>query len=94
MPEQCLARTPEDELPPPMPGTSSEQDDLGEEEKERIRNIELDESESEKEESEQAEPNTVIEDSELECESEDGGTGSTYLQQWEESLENIASLRE
>lgn len=89
-----LARTPEDELPPPMPGTSSEQDDLGEEEKERIRNIELDESESEQEESEQADPNTVIEDSELECESEDGGTGSTYLQQWEESLENIARLRE
>ena len=89
-----LARTPEDELPPPMPGTSSEQDDLGEEEKERIRNIELDESESEQEESEQAEPNTVIEDSELECESEDGGTGSTFLQQWDESLEKIARLRE
>ena len=89
-----LARTPEDELPPPMLGTSSQQDELGEEEKERIRNIHLDESESEQEESEQAEPNTAIEDSDLEGESEDGGTGSTYLDQWEESLENIARLRE
>ena len=62
-----LARTPEDELPPPMPGTTSEQDDLGEQEKERIRNIQLEESESEQEEeSEQAEPNTATEDSDLE----------------------------
>ena len=55
-----LAHTPENELPPPMPGTSSQQDDLGEEEKERIRTIQLNESESEPEGSEQAEPNTAI----------------------------------
>ena len=39
-------------------------------------------------------PNTAIEDSDLEEESEDGRTGSTYLDQWEESLENIARLLE
>ena len=89
-----LARTPKDELPPPMPGSSSEQDDLGEEGKGRIRNIQLVESEGEQEESEQAEPNKAIEDSDLEGESEDGDTGSTYVDQWEESLENIARLRE
>ena len=42
-----LTHTPDDELPPPMPGTSLQQDEIGEEEKERIRTIELDESESE-----------------------------------------------
>ena len=91
-----LARTPEDELPPPMPGTTSQQDDLGEEEKERIRTIQVDDSESESEQvgSEQAGPNTALEDSDLEGESEDGGTDSTYLDQWEKSLENIARVRE
>ena len=59
-----LARTPEDELPPPMPGTSSHQNDLGEEEKERIRTIQVDDSESESEQegSEQAGPNTALAD--------------------------------
>lgn len=81
-----LAHTPENELPLPVPGTSSQQDDLGEEEKERIRTIQLNESESEPEGSEQAEPNTTIEDSDFQGENEDGDTDSTYLDQWEESL--------
>ena len=44
-----LAITPDDEVPPPMPGTSVQQGDISEEEKERIRNMQLDESESEQE---------------------------------------------
>lgn len=70
-----LAITPDDELPPPMPGTSVQQGDIGEEEKERIRNMQLDESESEQEGSEQ----TVIEDSSVEGESEVSNPDSTYL---------------
>ena len=84
-----LARTPEDELPPPMPGTSLQPEEIDEEEKDRIRTIQLDESESEHEGSEQEEPNTDTEDSAEEGEIED--TNSTCL---EKSLEKIASLRE
>ena len=80
-----LAITPDDELPPPMPGTSVQQGDIGEEEKERIRNMQLDESESEREGSEPTDTNTVIEDSSVD---------STYLDPWEESLKNIARLQE
>ena len=56
-----LAITPDDELPPPMPGTSVQQGDISDEEKERIRNMQLDESESEQEGSEPTD--TVIKDS-------------------------------
>ena len=84
-----LARTPEDELPPPMPGTSLQPEEIDEEEKNRIRTIQLDESESEHEGSEQEESNTDTEVSAEEGEIED--TNSTCL---EKSLEKIASLRE
>jgi len=84
-----LARTPEDELPPPMPGTSLQPEEIDEEEKNRIRTIQLDESESEHEGSEQEEPITDTEDSAEEGEIKD--TNSTCL---EKILEKIASLRE
>ena len=87
-----LAITPDDELPPPMPGTSVPQGDIGEEEKERIRNMQLDESESEQEGSEPTD--TVIEDSSVEGESKVSNPDSTYLDPWEESLKNIARLQE
>ena len=87
-----LAITPDDELPPPMPGTSVQQGDIGEKEKERIRNMQLDESESEQEGSEPTD--TVIEDSSVEGESDVSNPDSTYLDPWEESLKNIARLQE
>lgn len=59
-----LARTPEDELPPPVPGTSLRPGEIDEEEKERIRIMQLEESESEQEMSEQAGTSTAIGDSE------------------------------
>ena len=89
-----LAITPDDELPPPMPGTSVQQGDIGEEEREWIRNVQLDESESGQEGSEPTEPNTGIEDSIVERESEESNPDSTYLDPWEESLKNIARLQE
>ena len=78
-----LARTPEDDLPPPMPWTSLQPEEIDEEENNRIRTIQLDDSESEHKGSEQEE------DSAEEGEIED--TNSTCL---EKSLEKIASLRE
>ena len=89
-----LAITPDDELPAPMPGTSVQQGDIDEEEKERIRTMLLDESESEQKGSEPTETNTAIDDSNVEGESEESDTDSTYLDQWEESLKNIALLQE
>ena len=87
-----LAITPDDELPPPMPGTSVQQGDIGGEENERIRNMQLDESESEQEGSEPTD--TVIEDSSVEGESDVSNPDSTYLDPWEENLKNIARLQE
>ena len=77
-----------------MPGTSVQQGDIDEEEKERTRTMLLDESESEQEGSEPTETNTAIDDSNVEGESEESDTDSTYLDQWEESLKNIARLQE
>ena len=89
-----LARTPDDELPPPVPRTSLQPDVIDEEEKERIRAVQLDESESDQEDSAQVEPNTALEDSDLEEEGQVSGTDSTCLDPFEKSLEEIAHLRE
>ena len=53
-----IAQTPEEELPPPMPGTSSQPDEFDEKERERIKALELEESDSEKEDSAHEEQDT------------------------------------
>ena len=76
-----LAQTPDDELPPPVPGTSLRTDEnIDEDEKDRIRAMQLDETDSEQEGSEQVEPTTAIEDSDGQC--EDSDAVSTYMGQW------------
>ena len=88
-----LAQTPDDELPPPVPGTSLRTDEnIDEDEKDRIRAIQLDESDSEQEGSEQVEPITAEEDSDGQC--EDSDAVSSYMGQWGKSLENIERLKE
>lgn len=89
-----LEHTPDDELPPPIPGTSLQPDNINEEKMERIRAIQLDESESEQKGSMQAELKTAIDDSDVEGDSEVSGTDSTCLDQLEKGLETIALLRE
>ena len=89
-----LARTPDDELPPPIQRTSLLPEDIDEEEKGRIRTIQLDESESKQGGSNEAKVNTTTEFSDQERESEDLDTDSTYLGQWEKSLKNIELQRE
>lgn len=88
------AHTPDDELPPPMPGTNLQEDEIDEEEKGRIRTIELDERESEREGSEQAAPNTATDDSDVEGESEESDSNCVNSGGWKNSLENIARMRE
>lgn len=85
-----LAITPADDLLLPMPGTSVQHNDIGEEGKEWNRNMQLDESEQEG--SEPTEPNTAIEDSSAEGYSKESNPDSVYLDPWEENLKNIARL--
>ena len=89
-----LAQTPDDDVPPLVPGTSLRTDEnIDEDEKaDNIRAIQLDESDSEQEGSEQVEPITAIEDSNGQC--EDSDAVSTYTDQWGKSLENIERLKE
>ena len=83
-----LAHTPDDKLPPPVQGTSPEMgDNIDEEEKDRIRAVQLDESKSKQEGSEEVEPITAIEDSDGQC--KDSDVVSTYTDQWGKSLESI-----
>jgi len=89
-----LAITPDDELPPPVPGTNVQQGTISEKEKERTRTMQLDESRREQEGREPTEPNTAIDDSNVEGNSEESDTAAAYFDQWEESLKNIARLQE
>ena len=44
-----VARTPDDELPPPMPGSAAKLNEFDEKEKDRIKTMDLDDSESDQE---------------------------------------------
>ena len=44
-----VARTPDDELPPPMPGSAAKPNELDEGEKDRIKTMNLEDSESDQE---------------------------------------------
>lgn len=73
-----LAITRDDELPSPMPRTSVQQGDIGDEEKERTRNMQLDESRSEQEGIEPTDTNTALDDSSVERESEESHPDFTW----------------
>ena len=97
-----LVITPDDELPPPMPGTSVQQGDISEEEKEWIRNMQLDESKSDGSDSGDAmvdevsrEKPTRIQENGEESEgtSDDDGC-SNYAKRLEKNYEEIARLSE
>ena len=90
-----VAVTPDDELPPPMPGSDSKPHEVDDDEKQRIRAINLD-SESDQETSEQgelmAEEGTDIED--LGEEEADSDTESTQSRGWVRTLETISKLQD
>ena len=86
------ARTPNDELPPPVPGPSLGQNGIADDERERIRSFRLEDSESDSDASEDVEQSVSAEDSSEEGETEEGsGTSSTGG--WEKTLEKITQLR-
>ena len=70
-----LVITPDDELPPPMPGTSVQQGDIGEEEKERIRNMQLDKSKSDDSDSGEA----MVGEVSRESKSDDSDSGEVMV---------------
>ena len=90
-----VARTSVDELPRPMPGSSAEQNDIDEEEKERIRSIKLDDSESDQDFNEDAEQSFATQDSRLPASDaeDDSNANSTYLGTLEKTMEKTSQLR-
>ena len=97
-----LAITPDDDLPATMPGTSVLQGDIGEEEKEWIRNMQLDESESDDSDSGDAvvgkvsreTPTRIRERGEESEGTSDDGRCSSYAKGLEKNYEEIARLSE
>ena len=92
-----VARTPEDELPPPVPGSATKQNELDEEEKDRIKTMNLEESESDQEASVEEGQLVVGEDDDV-SEGEDNQVNSdaesTCSDGLESTLEKISELRD
>ena len=92
-----VACTPDDELPPPMPGSASKPNELDEGEKDRIRTMNLEDSESNQEASVGEGQLTVEDDNDI-SEGEDNQVNSdaksTSSDGWESTLEKICELRD
>jgi len=88
-----VAKTPEDELPPPTPSSARENNSIDEEEKERIRTINFeDRSESDGESSEEAEQN--IADEGGSADSDNDATTQSSVEGWEKSLNEVVQLQD
>ena len=91
-----VARTPDDELPPPVPGSAAKPNEFDEEEKDRIKTMNLEDSESDQEASVE-EGQLVVEDDDM-SEGEDNQVNSdadsTCSDGWESTLEKIFELRD
>ena len=88
-----VARTPEDELPPPTPSSARENNGIDEEEKERIRTMNFEElSESDGESSEEVEQNVADEASS--ADSDDDATTQSSVEGWEKSLNEVVQLQD
>ena len=94
-----LAKTPDDELPPPFPGTASEDDLLDENEKELIRNVSLiEDSESDHAagDDDDAVQETCLQsedDQEEDDEADEQSSTSSPSDSWEKSIAKISKLR-
>lgn len=93
-----VAKTPDDELPPPVPGTASEDDFLDENEKELIRNVTLiEDCESDHAAGEEAVQGTCgqSEDEEEEDDEAEGqSSNSSQTDSWEKNMAKISKLRD
>lgn len=93
------AKTPGDELPPPVPGPASEEDLLDENEKERIRNLTMEDSESDNASGDDAVQETCGQSEDEHSLDEDDeraedNPNSSYSDSWEENLARISKLRD
>ena len=92
-----VARTPDDELPPPMPGSAAKPNEFDDEERNRIETMNLEDSESEQEASVE-EGQLVVENDDDLSEGEDNQVNSdaesTSSDRWESTLEKISELRD
>ena len=92
-----VARTPDDELPPPMPGSAAKPNELDDGEKDRIKTMNLEDSESDQEASVE-EGQLEVEDDDDISEREDNQVNSdaqsTSSDGWESTLEKISELRD
>ena len=87
-----VARTPEDELPPPTPSSARENNGIDEEEKERIRTMNFEElSENDGESSEEVEQNVADEGSS--ADSDDDATTPSSVEGWEKSLNEFSNCK-
>ena len=92
-----VARTPDDELPPPMPGSAAKPNEFDDEERNRIETMNLEDSESEQEASVEEGQLAVENDDDL-SQGEDNQVNSdaesTSSDGWESTLEKISELRD
>ena len=92
-----VARTPDDELPPPMPGSAAKPNEFDDEERNRIETMNLEDSESEQEASVE-EGQLVVENDDDLSQGEDNQVNSdaesTSSDGWESTLEKISELRD
>ena len=92
-----VARTPDDELPHPMPGSAAKPNELDEGEKDRIKTMNLKDSESDQEASVE-EGQLAVEDDDDISEGEDNQVNldaeSTSSDGWESTLEKTTELRD
>ena len=91
-----VARTPDDELPPPMPGSAAKPNEFDEKEKDRSKTMDLDDSESDQE-AQIEEGQLVAADDDVSGEEDDQENSdieSTCSDGWEKRLEKISELRD
>ena len=91
-----VARTPDDELPPPMPGSEVKPNEFDEKEKDRIKTMDLDDSESDQE-AQIEEGQLVAADDDVSGEEDDQENSdieSTCSEGWEKKLERISEPRD
>ena len=91
-----VARTPDDELPRPMPGSAAMPNEVDEGEKDRVKTMNLEDSESDQEASVE-EGQLAVEDNDDISEGEDNQVNSdaesTSSDGWESTLEKTSELR-
>ena len=93
-----VAKTPDDELPPPVPGTATQEDLVDETEKQKIQTLSMEDSESDNNREDDriqvTHGESEDEQSLDEDENAEESLNSSYSDSWEENLAKISKLRD